>query len=531
MTRRITQSYPFLFAIIPVVRLVVENPGWMDVDDAAVIVTAVLAASAVLYGLVLLATRRRGAHLRSLILLGVVLTFWVYVRVATVAEHRLSVSHPVLFPLWVAALAGIIWWLARRPPLLDRAERFLTLTSGMLVGWFMLSIGIAQYRSARAVRESAVVRRLTEPIRVRPDVQVGPKRDIYLIVLDEYANAEVTGRLFGFDNHVFLDSLRQLGFVVPAVHSNYCHTFLSVPSMLNASHIVGLSDELGRKAVDRTVTDYLVRHNRTVPFVKSQGYRFALFPTLGWEATRNDPRADMEFSRQKGWDPARVVASSGLRGVLVRTSLLKYVDFGVNRLIRDQVKGSLGGIAQVPKMAGPVFTFAHVMSPHDPYVFDRECGPAHGEAGGSRAQVEAAAYVEQIQCVDRLVLDLVTTLLRTSDIPPVILLQGDHGSKTLLPYKDRGPEHITIAAGKERLGAFGAYYLPDGGSEVFGDSVTIVNVVGNVLRFYLGADVPREPDDMYLSVHRAPFAFKQVDFGWLGREDWSAGADSMGPER
>jgi hypothetical protein len=112
-------------------------------------------------------------------------------------------------------------------------------------------------------------------------------------------------------------------------------------------------------------------------------------------------------------------------------------------------------------------------------------------------------------------------VLRTSELPPVILLQGDHGSKTLLPYKDRTPEHITVAAGKERLGAFGAYYLPDQGREVFGDSVTIVNVMGNVLRAYLGADLPREPDDMYLSVHRAPFAFKREDFAWLAREDWS----------
>ena len=527
MTWRTTHIYPFLFAIIPVLRLVVENPGWMDVDDAAVVVIAILAACGAVYGLALLATRRRGGRLPPLILLGVVLAFWVYVRVAAFVEHRSSVSGSVLFPLWVAATVGIIWWLVGRPALLDRAERFLTLTSGMLVAWFMLSIGVAQYRSARAVRESAEVRRLTEPIRIRPGTEVGPKRDIYLIVLDEYANAEVTGRLFGFDNHVFLDSLRQLGFVVPAVHSNYCHTFLSVPSMLNAFHIVGLSDELGRKSVDRTVTDYLVRHNRTVPFLKSQGYQFVLFPTLGWEATRHDPRADVEFEAERGWDPGREVNSSGLRAVLYKTSLLKFVDVGTGRIIRDYVTRTLSGIAKVPKMPGPVFTFAHVMSPHDPYVFDRNCGPAHHEAGGSRAEAEAAAYVEQIQCVDRLVLDLVTTVLRTSELPPVILLQGDHGSKTLLPFKDRGPENITLAAGKERLGAFGAYYLPDRGSEVFGDSVTIVNVMGNVLRFYLGADLPREPDDMYLSVHRAPFAFKQVDFAWLAREDWAARPDSQ----
>jgi len=527
MTRRITHSYPFLFAIIPVIRLVVENPGWMDPDDAAVIVATVLAACGVVYGLLLLATRRRGGRLPPLVLMGVVLAFWVYVRAAAFAERRASVSHAVLFPLWVAATVGIIWWLVRRPALLDRVERFLTLTSGMLVAWFMLSIGVAQYRSARGVRDSAVVRRLTAPIRVRPGTKAGPKRDIYLIVLDEYANAEVTGRLFGFDNHVFLDSLRRLGFVVPAVHSNYCHTLLSVPSMLNASHIVGLSKELGRRSLDRTVTDYLVRHNRTVPFLKSQGYQFVLFPSIGWEATTHDPRADTEFQAEGGWGPARVVASTGLRGVLYRTSLLKFVNLGTGRLLREHVTRTLAGIAQVPTMPGPVFTFAHVISPHDPYVFDRDCRPAQRQGGGNKAQVEAAAYVEQIQCVDRLVLDLVTTVLRTSEVPPAILLQGDHGSKTLLPFKDRGPENITLAAGKERLGAFGAYYLPDHGSEVFGDSVTIVNVMGNVLRFYLGADVPREPDDMYLSVHRAPFAFKHVDFGWLAREDWSARPDSM----
>ena len=53
--------------------------------------------------------------------------------------------------------------------------------------------------------------------------------------------------------------------------------------------------------------------------------------------------------------------------------------------------------------------------------------------------------------------------------------------------------------------------------------MTIVNVMGNVLRFYFGADLPREPDDMYLSVHRAPFAFKRVDFAWLAGENRSLG--------
>jgi hypothetical protein len=48
--------------------------------------------------------------------------------------------------------------------------------------------------------------------------------------------------------------------------------------------------------------------------------------------------------------------------------------------------------------------------------------------------------------------------------------------------------------------------------------VTIVNVIGNVLRFYAGADLPRQPDDMYLSVHKAPLAFRRVDLEWLREE-------------
>ncbi len=523
MTWRITHIYPFLFAIIPVVRLVEAHPGWAELGDAAVVVATVVAACGLVYGLTLLATRRRGQRLPPLVLLGVVLGFWAYVRVARFVEQWTSFSHPVLLPLWAAATVGMIWWLVRRPALLDQAERFLTLTSTILVAWFVLSIGVAEWRSARAVRQSTLVRQLAEPILTPPAARVGPKRDIYLIVLDEYANAEVTGRLFGFDNQVFLDSLRQLGFVVPAVHSNYLHTFLSLPSLINASHLAGLSGELGRRSIDRTVPDYLFEHNRTVPFLKSQGYHFAFFPSLSWEATRHSPQADLEFHAWHGWDPARELTRSGLRQVLKKTSLLKFVEGGVSRLARDHVTLTFAAIAQIPKIPGPAFTFAHVMSPHSPYVFDRDCLPAPQAAGGSPTKHKADPYVEQIHCLDHMVLDLVTTLLRTSELPPVILLQGDHGSKTLRFDKAGTAEKITRAAAKERLGAFGAYYLPNQGSEVFGDSVTIVNVMGNVLRFYLGAALLREPDDLYLSVDPAPYALKRVDFAWLAGEDWSAG--------
>ena len=56
----------------------------------------------------------------------------------------------------------------------------------------------------------------------------------------------------------------------------------------------------------------------------------------------------------------------------------------------------------------------------------------------------------------------------------------------------------------------------------------MVNVLGGVLRYYLGADLPPAPDDMYLSVNHAPYDFKRVDLAWLARPG-APGAASTPP--
>ena len=88
------------------------------------------------------------------------------------------------------------------------------------------------------------------------------------------------------------------------------------------------------------------------------------------------------------------------------------------------------------------------------------------------------------------------------------MLQGDHGSAVHGFFKSPSNESVSATNAWERFGAFGAYYLPDGGAAAFGDSVSVVNVLGNVLRHYFRADLPREPDDRYLAVEAQPFRFR-----------------------
>jgi len=109
-----------------------------------------------------------------------------------------------------------------------------------------------------------------------------------------------------------------------------------------------------------------------------------------------------------------------------------------------------------------------------------------------------------------MVLELVTAVLRRSSTPPVILVVGDHGPRFADVDFYAHPERVSPAFVRERFGAFGAFYLPAGGDSAFAEPVTLVNVLGNVLRYYFGAELAPGRDDMYLSGEE-PYRFYHVD--------------------
>jgi len=164
--------------------------------------------------------------------------------------------------------------------------------------------------------------------------------------------------------------------------------------------------------------------------------------------------------------------------------------------------------------SAPTFVLAHSVLSHDPYYVDASCRalerpliPSEIEDG---KPMYRAARVAQLRCVDSLVVDVVTTLLRGSRPEPIILIVGDHGTQLADPLHLRRPESVSPAFVRERFGALGAFHLPAGGDSALSGSVTLVNVMGHVLRYYFGADLPPSPDDRYVSGLQ-PFRFLRVD--------------------
>ena len=170
---------------------------------------------------------------------------------------------------------------------------------------------------------------------------------------------------------------------------------------------------------------------------------------------------------------------------------------------------SLGNV--VPGLEGPKFVFAHVLIPHPPFVFG-----ANGEEveqsgaftlGGADEEMpfeeRAAMYVAQVIFINQRISLVVEEIIDSSEIPPIIILQGDHGLD--------GP----LAS---QLAILNAYYLPEGGDQLLYETISPVNTFRIIFNHYYGGNYGLIEDISYYSRHADPFNFILVPNEFVPQE-------------
>ena len=518
-TRRL---YPVLFALFPPLGVLASRPTYIDTADVAVVCLVCAAVVALVIAAAYAVLRPRVSH-EAAFSAAASAAFAIVGLIYGYAPLRTVTGAAVAHPLLAVALAGVtfgavLWayWsgVMRR---LSRAgvERYLTLVGTVLVVWSLADIAINAVVGARALRRSELIAGLAGPVRSRHPALPGRaagdgtsarQRDVYVIVLDEYPSSAVLRARFRFENSAFEDSLRSLGFRIPAsVRSNYYTTLLSVASLLNFSHLTALQDVMDPASRVGSPAWYLIEHSRAASFLKARGYQFVLFPSAWFAPTRTSEVADTRFEPYTHFDLARAIYRSNFRTKLVSTTLVRFAAPYFRSpadVYADHAARTFAGLAAMRPGSRPTFAFAHVLMPHPPWVVDGACRtlrpagmPSTGWDGSPASRTMFAA---QVECVNSQTLRMVRSLLASSTPKPIIILQGDHGTESTVVSHDSSP-FPTREQAQERLQAFGAYYLPDGGAAGMPDSTSVVNVLRYVFSFYFDADLPPLPNVMYYS--------------------------------
>jgi hypothetical protein len=522
--RVLDRLHPLLFAAALPLSVAARFTGQYGAADLAIVAGAcALAAALVLAGVaLLLRSARRGREtggLAPLVALLVVGWFFYAVplqRAVLAVSWRLS-RPTVLIPLGIVATTAAIWWLVRQQAeTRARVNRFFGVAGAALVAMALVQIGAGE-RASRPADRSQLVRSLAEPVPLdgaAPGAAAGALRDIYLIVLDGRANAGILREQLGVDETSLEDSLRALGFFIPReMYSNYTQTHLSLPSLLNFEHVTQLTQDAGANSTDRAIPKQLIEDNRAARFLKARGYRYVFFPSTWFNLTEHSPLADIEFDAWPRFSFTSAARRTELRVAVGNWTLVRGL-LESNRADARHHLRTFAGLRQLTADPAPTFAFAHVVLPHVPYVFEADCAPrkrAIIEEDSSAEQRQA--YLDQTRCANRLVLGFVhAALARRTRPQPIILVVSDHGSRFSDVKYYEHPERVSSEFVRERFGAFGAFYLPDGGERALGERVSLVNVMRGVLRYYFGAALPPLADTRYVSGDR-PYRFYPVADG------------------
>jgi hypothetical protein len=513
--------HPFLFAMYAGLSLLATNIAQIGL---AGLVGALLPIPLAILLIVLLRVVLKDTLKASLIATGTLLLVFSYGHVKNIAQGW-SVAGFVLgqaallLPLWGLLFCLWTYWVRRGSPTLGPVSDYLNWVGLILLIFPIYTLAAFSRRSQMV--EPWIQQYLAETwssggvsqVGFAPDGLPAEQRpDVYFIVLDAYARADILQEMYGYDDSEFVDSLHRRGFyVADQGRANYTDTVFSVASSLNMVHLntmpeffrlnAGVDDE----GVYARVAAEFISHNRARDLFSDLGYASVAFDT-GYQGTQVRD-ADIFMSSPAIEDAGLWETGFGL--LLLDTTLGREVTSLIGRPLppmerlftahRERVLYTLGHLADFAAAEGNYFVYAHVVSPHVPFVF----GPNGEELEATDPYTLLDAhpgnpenigrYRDQVHYLSILILQAIDRILAESDTPPIIILQSDHGGKIY------GDPALSDEARLDLLfPSLEAYLVPGAPADLFYPSITPVNSLRVILDYSFGADLGLLADASYL---------------------------------
>lgn len=305
----------------------------------------------------------------------------------------------------------------------------------------------------------------------------GALPDIYFILFDAYTGNNELKRLLNFDNTDISTYLTQKGFYVcKNSRSNYSWSRPSISSILNMDYLPMREDKSkpGQYFLNDSVSyNSLITNNKVLAYVKSIGYKYIDLSTWEDSPILSDYGVNHKSCQYDFILP--LLHMSILGKPLVENYF--YV-----KIKREDIFQKIEKLEMIPSFDEPTFVYAHIMIPHEPFVFD-DNGGEYSLWTKMFQKDPIKLYLKQLQYTNKLIKRVIDKIINNSQTPPIIIIQGDHGARDLLNDFQKSVQL--------RMGIFNAYYFPDKDYELLYDTITPVNSYRIIFRkfFLMGLDL------------------------------------------
>jgi phosphoglycerol transferase MdoB-like AlkP superfamily enzyme len=424
------------------------------------------------------------------------------------AGHKYSLTG-IPFALGVALLllaaAVVLFWLRRTQRDLGNVTRFLNRTAMIAL---LIPASVVAIQTAR--REPP----LAEPAPPVPAAAAKLENppNIYYIILDAYARADILSEQFHYDNAPFLTALKDRGFFVASnSYANYNWTYLSASCVLNMEYLDALAERPDAAQTFDTNVEHLLWHSKVAAFLKANGYTTVACST-GYSST-DAVEADIVER------PAFVVTEFQnvfINLTPIRTALGRMEDPWQYFLHRQRLLFVLDRLPEIYKYGAPLFVFSHIMAPHPPFVLDAEGRAVRtdrpfkifdGEdffGAGGTGEEYVRGYTQQLSYLNTRVLQIVDAILAATP-NSVIILMADHGSRLHVTFD---PESSDL---KEAFAIFNACFLPGAdAAQCLYDTISPVNMFPEILNHYFATNFPLQPDRSFFRTGQKPYKLLDV---------------------
>jgi hypothetical protein len=408
-----------LFGAQPPLTLLEQNESELPLDVLWQPLGITFVAAAAFYGVLMLLTRnwtKAGA------LTALAVVWFFYFDTFSEDISGLHLSGGLALAIWtvLCAVAAVA---------ISRARRGLgTVMLGAGVAAVVLTLPAALKIASYQHRHPAVHGsdpRLWTTDRLRPPGTVAKRPDIYVIVPDDYARADVLRRYFRYDNGAFEAKLKRRGFTISEdARSPYSDSESNIAAALNMGYLDGLGRVMGKTNEDVRPLKWLIEDNRASRVAKSVGYRYVHLDSDEVTFAAGNP------------DISSVATPDSYPSLWLKKSVLREIGgrFGFNDGAQDErfrgnYRSSFARLNSVWDQRSPKFVVFHTLLPHDPYIFG-----ARGQSVAFPSTADEVIhsrlgmryYVPQLRYTEGKLLETVDAVRKRSK-DAVIVIQADEG--------------------------------------------------------------------------------------------------------